>query len=100
MEATATINVRLQEQLKQNGSRVLERNGVSPTEVVRSLYRYMDRYQKLPECLDVASGEDESVYQRRRALLHRFDGFSAASCKIDCKTERAHRIEEKYGDLL
>ena len=54
MEAAATINARIPEALKQSGTKVLERNSVSPTELIRSVYRYMDRHQRLPECLDVA----------------------------------------------
>ena len=106
MEAVATINARMPEELKRGGSRVLERNGVSPTEIVRSVYRYMDRNQEIPGCLDVAPREEETVYQKRRALLRQFDVMAAspasgaASCELDCKAERANRIEAKYGDLL
>ena len=100
MEATATINARLPEKLKQNGSRVLDRNGVSPTEIVRSVYRYMERHQAIPECLDVSPDGEETIYQKRRALLHRFDGMTVDAAKVDCKAERANRIEAKYGDLL
>lgn len=100
MEATATINARLPEKLKQSGSRVLERNNVSPTEIVRSVYRYMDRNQAIPECLDVAPGSEQSLYEKRRALLHQFDGATVEPYDISCKADRAQRIEEKYGDLL
>ena len=100
MEATATINVRMPEKLKQDGSRVLERNGVSPTEIVRSVYRYMDRHQAIPSCLDVAPVEEQSVYQKRRVLFRAFDGVSVEPYGSDCKADRALRIEAKYGDLL
>ena len=100
MEAAATINVRMPEQLKRGGVRVLERNGVSPTEVVRSLYRYMEREQSIPECLDVAPNVEHDVYQNRRMLLRSFDDCTVDSYDPDCKKDRACRIEEKYGDLL
>ena len=100
VDSTATINVRLPEKLKQSGSRVLERNNVSPTEIVRSVYRYMDRNQAIPECLDVAPGATESVYEKRRALLNQFDSATVEPYDISCKVERVQRIEEKYGDLL
>jgi len=100
VEVTATINARLPEKLKQSGSRVLERNNVSPTEIVRSVYRYMDRNQAIPECLDVAPGSEQSLYEKRRALLHQFDGATVEPYDISCKADRAQRIEEKYGDLL
>ena len=100
MEAAATINVRLPEGLKQSGSMVLERNGVSPTDLVRSVYSYMDRFQEVPTCLDVAPQNGESIYQQRRSLLRRFDGFVVDDYDSSCKADRASRIEEKYGDLL
>ena len=100
VEASATINARLSEELKQSGSKVLERNNVSPTEIVRSVYRYMEKHQAIPACLDVAPTSEDSVYQRRRALLRQFDGFVVEPYEVDCKADRARRIEEKYGDLL
>ena len=100
MESTATINARLPESLKQSGSKVLERNGVSPTDLVRSVYRYMDRFQEVPTCLDVAPQSEESMYQQRRSLLRRFDGFVVDDYDPRCKADRAFRIEGTYGDLL
>lgn len=100
METAATINARLPRQLKENGSKVLERNGVSPTELVRSMYRYMEREQELPSCLDISPENAQGVYQRRRELLRSFDGFMVDDYGTESKDARAQRIEKKYGDLL
>lgn len=100
MEAAATINVRLPEELKRAGGKVLERNGVSPTDLVRSVYRYLYRNQALPECLDVAPSSADTVYQARRAMLRRYDGFKVEAVDSDSGSDRASRIEGKYGDLL
>lgn len=100
MGVEATINARLPEKLKSSGTEVLERNGVSPTELVRSVYRYMERHQELPACLDVAPANGQSVYEKRRAKLRQFDGFTVKPYESDCKEDHKRRIEKKYGDLL
>jgi antitoxin component of RelBE/YafQ-DinJ toxin-antitoxin module len=100
MEAAATINVRLSEQLKQGGTKVLDRCGITPTELVRSVYRYMDRHQTVPECLDIAPQAEDNIYIKRRMLLRSFDSFEAIASTVDCKAERGRRVQEKYGDLL
>lgn len=68
MSQIATINVRLERHLKDGGTAVLERAGVSPSELVRSAYRYMDKNQKIPPCLDVAVEEGDVVARKREAL--------------------------------
>ncbi|MFQ8869067.1 MAG: type II toxin-antitoxin system RelB/DinJ family antitoxin, partial [Eggerthella lenta] len=49
MAATATLNVRLPEDLKDRGAQVLRREGVSVSDAVRGLYEYMEKEQRLPE---------------------------------------------------
>ena len=82
-----TINVRLPEKLKIHGSQVLERNGISPSEIVRSVYRYMEKNQAIPSCLDVARPADDSLADKRR-VLRRF--------VVDpCGDEGASQVEKR-----
>lgn len=99
MSSIATINVRLPENLKRNGGQVLERNSVSPSELVRSVYRYMEEKQSIPECLDLAKADDGST-DPRRILLRKVSGTLDFEEAVDAKEVRAQRIEAKYGYLL
>jgi antitoxin component of RelBE/YafQ-DinJ toxin-antitoxin module len=53
MAATAQLNVRLEQSLKQSGDAVLARHGVSPSEAVRGLWHFMAANQQLPAILDL-----------------------------------------------
>lgn len=76
MAATATLNVRLSESLKNHGTQVLDRAGVSTTQAVRSLFEYMEREQSLPDYMRAApcAGIDE-----RRGALRDFAGCAAGT---------------------
>ena len=99
MDAIATINVRMPESLKGHGTQVLERNGISPSELVRSTYRFLEREQRIPECLDIASTQDDA-FTRRRKLLRTIPKTTGDPLEASVSELQAQRIEEKYGDLL
>ena len=100
MSDTATINVRMPEKLKRGGGLVLERKRVSPTELVRSLYRFLDENQEIPPCLDIAQGAGRSKHEERRALLRSIPRSVSLPGDYDDEADRADRIARKYGDLL
>lgn len=100
MAREATINARLDESLKRGGSAVLERNGVSPTQLIRSLYRYLEEEQRIPECLDVQAEDARSRAQRKREVARSIAGCITLPADFDAKDARAARIAQKYGDLL
>ena len=100
MEHEATINARLPQALKRGGSRVLDKNGVSPTQLIRKLYSYMEREGHIPECLDDSASSQQDLFQHRRALARSIAGSINLTEDLDVKAERARRIEEKYGELL
>ena len=100
MAQEATINARLDESLKRSGSAVLERNGVSPTQLIRSLYRYLEQEQRIPECLDVQAEDVRSRTQHKREVARSIAGCITLPAGFDAKNARAARIEQKYGDLL
>ena len=91
---------RLPEALKRAGSSVLEKKGVTPTEIIRSLYRYMEATQEIPPCLDVAQSSGKSIYQSRREALRRVRGLVDLPEGYDPEGDRKARIVQKYGDLL
>jgi antitoxin component of RelBE/YafQ-DinJ toxin-antitoxin module len=66
----ATINVRLPRDLKQGGDRVLKKAGVSPSELIRDLYRYMEREQELPEfsANDRQEAQKDEIERKRRLM--------------------------------
>ena len=61
MAATATLNVRLPEDLKDRGAQVLRREGVSVSDAVRGLYEYMEKEQRLPEFIKPANEDAPSL---------------------------------------
>ena len=75
MAASATLNVRLPEPLKNHGTQVLEREGLGPSEAIRALYEYMEREQSVPECIKQADKQDK--YAARRNLLREFAGCAS-----------------------
>ena len=81
MSEEKTINVRLDSALKDHGTRVLNRCNFSPSELVRSVYRYMEKEQTIPPCLDIAE-EKMSVYERRRAMLRDVVGTYDANLRL------------------
>lgn len=111
MSSETTINVRLSESLKSSGSKVLERNHISPSKLIRSVYQYMADNQEIPPCLDLVTSENESIYDKRRNLLDSIirsnqenrlmpeDSIPALDDDT-IKNLRHQRIEEKYGYLL
>ena len=100
MESAATINVRMPESLKRNGGKVLERNQVSPTDLVRSMYRYMAENQVIPECLDVTADSRSAAIDSHRLLLRRIAGTVDIGEEFDMETMHADRIAAKYGRPL
>lgn len=73
MAASATLNVRLPEALKAHGSAVLEKEGLTVSDAVRSLYEYMEREQAFPEVLRGKPSEDS--YERRREIARSMIGI-------------------------
>ena len=98
MGPVATINLRLPLELKERGSVVLEKNGVSISDLVRQLYSYMEREQSIPECLmDV---QKDSAVERRRKLLRQSVGVLQGSQGVNVDQLKDERIVERYGEFL
>ena len=98
MATTATLNVRLPEELKKYGGQVLDRNGISVSDAVRSLFEYLQDNQCLPAFLE--KSDEESIYERRRKLARSLVGIVSVPEGFDAREAREERLAEKYKELL
>ncbi len=99
MAPTATLNVRMPEDLKRNGDMVLARAGVSVSDAVRELYRLLEREQTVPAWL--TEGRAEDAFEHRRQLLRSVAGAAAVPSDFDLddlKRERLAGLIEDAGD--
>lgn len=67
MTATATLNVRIPEDLKDHGMQVLSRQHISVSDAVRQLFSELERSQRVPDFIAEARGE--TAAQEKRELL-------------------------------
>lgn len=65
----ATLNVRLDDKLKNEAYAVLDRLHVTPTEAVRLLFQYIAENERLPlKTITVSEAEDELIKTVRERL--------------------------------
>lgn len=81
MGANATLNVRLPETLKTRGNAVLEKEGLSVSDAVRSLYEYMEREQTFPDALRTSPAED--LFAKRREMMRSMIGILPADITLE-----------------
>ena len=90
---TATINVRLPQNLKTGGEAVLEREGVSVSDAVRRLYEFLEKQQVIPECLKTENpGSLQNQIAEKRGLLRNLVGVLPAD--ISLEQIRDERLEK------
>ncbi len=76
MPATATINIRLPEDLKNQGMHVLEREGVSVSELVRSLFTAMGKQQRIPSFSETGNPRTkDDIAEERREIMRSMVGI-------------------------
>lgn len=96
--ATATLNVRIPKELKERGMRVLEREGVSVSELVRDAFRYMEVQQELPGFASPGLrklSRREAECERRRAAMRSLIGILPSDVDLDAaRHERLMRKTE------
>ncbi|RDB73296.1 hypothetical protein C1875_00105 [Eggerthella lenta] len=96
MAATATLNVRLPEDLKDRGAQVLRREGVSVSDAVRGLYEYMEKEQRLPEFIKPANEDARrSAVERKRSTLRDMAGVLSPSPCSEARDEWREHLEWK-----
>jgi len=93
MVGTATLNVRMPEDLKAGGDAVLARNGKSVSDAVRDLYEYLEENQDLPAFMKNSEAiKREETIQKRRDALKRLTGILPSDINLDeIKQERLVR---------
>lgn len=94
MLADATLNARLNRDLKLRGDAVLAREGVSASSAVRKLYQYLDQHQGLPSWMRDENAKDR--YERRRQGMRSLAGIASLPADFDVedlKRERLSRCE-------
>lgn len=90
MAANATLNVRIDKNLKARGDAVLMREGASVSDAIRELYRYLDQSQKLPFWMK-EEGEND-VYEQRREGIRSLVGVVSLPDDFDLNELRAERL--------
>ena len=65
----ATLNVRLDDELKQKTYAILERLNISPSEAIRLYFQYITENQKLPIKSVSVTDEDQEVVETVRYRL-------------------------------
>ncbi|WP_165055627.1 MULTISPECIES: type II toxin-antitoxin system RelB/DinJ family antitoxin [unclassified Adlercreutzia] len=98
MAVSATLNVRIDEALKERGNQVFARHGISTTTAVRKLYEYADREQEVPAWMVDQEGDE---CERKRRLLRELVGAirllpdREGACEDPRELYRKH-LDEKY----
>ena len=98
MATDAVLNIRLPKELKDHGNQVLKKNGVSVSSIVRDLYEYMEKEQKIPDCL--LQDKAESKGEMRRKLVRELANSIDLSEELDYKKAKEDYLFEKYGESL
>jgi addiction module RelB/DinJ family antitoxin len=94
VRADATLNVRLNKDLKQRGDSVLAREGISTTHAVRMFYQYLDQNQEVPTWVKENNAED--TYELRRKRMRELVGIAGVPENYDVddlKRERLSHLE-------
>lgn len=96
MAATETINVRLPEDLKRQGTQVLKQNGISLSEAIRRMLEYLNQEQIIPEWM---LAEDASLndVQVKRQKLRSLAGSCPIDPDIDAKEVYHAHLLKKYS---
>ncbi len=105
MGATATLNIRLPEDLKDHGIQVLAKRNISVSEAVRQLFCELERSQQIPDFLEKA-GNSSAVKERRELLQTMISAPRKAPDVLDppvepeghdWKADWYHHLLEKHG---
>ncbi len=97
MAVSGTLNVRIDDALKERGNRVFARRGISTTMAVRKLYEYADREQDVPEWM-LEEAEDARAAKRRR--LRELVGSISVPSTYDARADYRAHLDEKYEGLI
>ena len=94
MAVAGTINARLPEDLKRHGAQVLDREGVSVTQAIRSLFEYLEREQTVPEWMQ-AEGKSAAEIARKRKKLRSLVGIAEITEDFDGRAAYRQHVIDK-----
>jgi len=99
-DTMATINVRIQSNLKSGGEEVLEREGISVSDAVRRLYSYLETKQSLPEFLrDTSENSSQKVIEKKRATLKGLVGVLPFDASLEQARDKRLERQLRSGVL-
>lgn len=91
----ATLNIRIDETLKERGDKVLRDHGISTSAAVRALWTQMANTRDLPaflhEELRLRDGRD-----KKKALLRALAGVGEGSCSTMTDDEMREQYRSRY----
>lgn len=90
--AMSMLSVRLDRDLKAVGERVLARHGISATEAVRGLYRYIGQNDTIPDFCRAESAKLSSDSRRER--MRQIVGIAPLSSGEDLETLKRERLSK------
>ena len=90
--ATVMLNVRMDKSLKADGDRVLARQGISASDAIRGLYRFMEQNDCVPDFCK--SGSDRMSQKDRRMKMRQLVGIAKLAPGEDLKTLKDERLSK------
>lgn len=87
---TTMLNVRLDKGLKTEGDRVLAKQGVSATEAVRGLYRFLEQNDEVPDFCRSESGK--LTPEARRQKMRELVGIAKLAPGEDLRSLKSNRM--------
>jgi RHH-type rel operon transcriptional repressor/antitoxin RelB len=90
---SSILTVRLNEEVKRQGTEVLRNQGLSPSAAVQRLFEYVIKHDKLPFNVKERPEEDDIEH-----MINVLDSFhTRQSSEITDEEIRNARLEERYG---
>ena len=91
----ATLNIRIDETLKERGDRVLREHGVSTSAAVRSFWAHLANTRELPEFLsdDLCQRDGR---EKKKAALRAFAGIGEGVCSNMMDEEMRAMYRSRY----
>ena len=106
MGATVQLNTRIDPELKRRGDAVFAHEGLTSSEVVRAVWEYAAKSQKVPEC--IRKGDVSAQEQRLRAVRDGAGvarkvalelGVELASASVNYEALRDEMYDDMLGDI-
>lgn len=109
MATMTQLNTRIDAEVKRRGDAVFAREGLTPSQVVRSVWQYAADTQRMPDCVRPAIDADR---QRRVEAIRRGAGLASRMLKeqfgielspadepFDYKAYRSHMYDEMIEEM-